>query len=124
MRRLQKGEKSSQDVQSLFDHPARTAVLCQNWDFCPSGVDQIILNHHERPDGKGFPAGKGLAEMDFICSLFIIAEDFADFFIEMLGKPNMDSYLEGRRQIFKRGHFNSIFRALESSVQKKDQKVS
>ena len=109
-------EKNSKETQLVFEHTVRASEMCAKWDFCPPEVDQIILYHHERPDGRGFPFGRTAADLSFMCSVFILAEDISDFFIGSFGKPNLQLFLDSRRDIYVNGHFKGLFRTFESAV--------
>lgn len=42
--------------------------------FLPTDIDNIILNHHELPDGKGYPRGLSSMQISPISCIFILAE--------------------------------------------------
>lgn len=117
VKRILAVDKNSRETQVVFEHTVRASELCAKWDFCPPEVDQIILYHHERPDGRGFPFGRTAADLSFLSSVFIFAEDLSDFFITSLGKPNLQLFLDSRQSIYTNGHFKGIFRAFETAVQ-------
>lgn len=105
------------NVQQIFEHPIQASSMCNNWDFCPPQAKEIILNHHEKPDGSGFPFGKKASDLDFLSSLFIVAEDFANFCIYSdINKSNYSEYIDSKKNYFSVGHFESIFRALTSAI--------
>ncbi len=116
IKKIMKGERMTDDARAILAHSSRAAELCRNWDFCPSGVDGMIAKHHERPDGSGFPSALDANDFDFLEALFVVAEDFADFSIECNGSPDLKAYVQSRDPIFTRGHFRSVFRALETSI--------
>lgn len=109
--------KNAKEATVIIEHPIKSAELCSKWDFCPPEVDEIIKYHHERPDGQGFPYGKTASELSFLCSAFIIAEDFADYFIQSLGKPDLNLFVQTRKAVYTNGHFKGLFRTLVSALQ-------
>ncbi|MFN7729626.1 MAG: response regulator [Bdellovibrio sp.] len=111
------GEKNSRETELVFVHTVRASETCAKWDFCPPEVDQIILYHHERPDGRGFPFGRTAADLSFLCSVYILAEDIADFFMGSFGKTNLQVFLDSRRDLYVNGHFKGLFRSFESAAQ-------
>ena len=53
--RKREGEFTEKEVKSYKTHPAVAAEIAKGIDEVPPDVDTIIMQHHERPDGKGFP---------------------------------------------------------------------
>lgn len=117
IKQIKKGEPLSPLAKVIHEHPFRAAEMTKRWSFCPPDVDVLILNHHERPDGTGFPAQKKSADLDFVSSIFILAEDFTDYFLEFYGKPDLNEYVESRRALFDGGYFRSVFHVLETAIQ-------
>lgn len=56
------------------NHPARAAQKASEIKGLPSDVVQIILEHHERPDGSGFPRGLFANQISPYSLLFIFCE--------------------------------------------------
>lgn len=118
------GTNQSKDAQGVFEHPSKSAEICKNWQSCPPLVDKIIIEHHESPDGKGFPAKMKAKDIAFLSAVFILAEDFAHFFVEMAAPTATDAFLEARRSHYSATPFKDIFTALEKSLKAPDQKAS
>lgn len=58
-------------------------------------VDEIILQHHESPDGKGFPWKLSPTRVSPLAALFIIAEDFVHYlYFTDLEDIDLDSLLK------------------------------
>ncbi|WP_235919645.1 HD-GYP domain-containing protein [Heliomicrobium undosum] len=54
---------SEQDLRFIRCHPDTGADLVQEfWPDAPATVLEIIRNHHERPDGSGYPNGTTVQE--------------------------------------------------------------
>ena len=113
---MNKKDKKTADEKAIFEHPIKAAELCRTWDFCPPFIDQIILNHHERPDGSGFPYGRKYSELDLLTCAFIMSEDLVENLIASYGKPNWQEYLRSRKNVFNKGHFKALFRNYESMI--------
>src|SRR6185312_15892576 len=45
------------EIAGFRVHPAKGAEIARQFQEVPPDVDVIILQHHERPDGSGFPRG-------------------------------------------------------------------
>ncbi len=72
-------EDRSPEVVRYRLHPLHASQTAQSIDFLPPDVDQIILQHHEAPDGSGFPRGLSANRIHYLASMFIIAEDLVHF---------------------------------------------
>lgn len=114
----------SRDVKSVMSHPAKAAELCRHWDFCPGVVDTIIFEHHETADGRGFPMAKKSSELHPLSCLFIVAEDFVNYFAENFGTIDMAYYLRTRAEIFSAPEFRYVLEALGESFKSQAQTAS
>ncbi len=63
-------------VKKVRNHPLDSAELIAKAKDLPPDVDKIILSHHERPDGTGYPKGLDSTTISPMACVFIIAEDF------------------------------------------------
>jgi response regulator RpfG family c-di-GMP phosphodiesterase len=69
--------KLSNADRKIYDkHPAESSKTLENDQHLPEGVSQIIQQHHEQPDGSGFPKKLGALNISPMSAVFIIAEDF------------------------------------------------
>lgn len=106
----------NKDIKEVLAHPARAAELCRRWDFCPGLVDTIVFQHHEKPDGSGFPMGKKTEELHPLSCLFILCEDFVNYFIQYFGEPNITNFVATRSKIYTEGQFKICFDALANAL--------
>jgi HD-GYP domain-containing protein (c-di-GMP phosphodiesterase class II) len=53
-------------------------LLSQKKDIIPSETITIIEQHHELPDGKGFPLGIELGRFNQLSSIFIVCQKFTE----------------------------------------------
>lgn len=88
---LAKIEKTnSNEFQDLFntakkkvtEHPSKSAEQVLKIKGLPIGVDKIILNHHERYDGSGFPRGIDYTRLDPMTSIFTVSLELANTLYE------------------------------------------
>ncbi len=114
----------SKEVKDVISHPSRAAELCRRWDFCPSIVDTIIFQHHEKPDGSGFPMGKRSYELHPLSCLFIVCEDFVTYFIEAYGSPDILMFIKTRKLRYTDGEFKLAFDQLVKVLAPALQKAS
>jgi response regulator RpfG family c-di-GMP phosphodiesterase len=65
------------DRQLVFNHPLKTVELINEIPEIPQDVKNIILAHHERPDGSGFPKSLDSTNLSPLSSAFILAHEFS-----------------------------------------------
>lgn len=99
-------------VKKVKKHPIEGAELVLSGKGFPPDVDRIILAHHEKPDGSGYPKGLSASAISPLACVFIIAEDFVskahdksidsnfkeqilDEFVTKYSKGNFKQVLEG-----------------------------
>jgi len=62
------------DQDDFVHHPVRAAKIAQEFEQF-SDVDFIISQHHELPDGSGFPQGLNSHQITGLSSLFVLANN-------------------------------------------------
>lgn len=60
-------------------HPLEASKLVQNFKNLPPDIDQIILQHHEKKDGTGFPRALSSSRITQLATFFNIIEELVDF---------------------------------------------
>jgi response regulator RpfG family c-di-GMP phosphodiesterase len=106
---------TSKQLQEVKHHPVKAAELARKIHQIPPDVDTIVLQHHERPDGSGFPRGLFAHQMFPLSCLFVIAEDLLEYFLKSTPLDDSESvlvtFLEGARD-YRAGAFRKIHEAL------------
>ncbi len=99
------------------EHPSELASLVSKINNVPPDVDRIILEHHELPDGSGFPLGKPYSLLYPLSCLFITSHRIIDLIIESKRKGinlTQQSVIEVlENEGFNKGTFKKILKALE-----------
>jgi putative nucleotidyltransferase with HDIG domain len=72
---LKPGLLTQAEIQIIRTHPAIGAKIVVPLGLKPQ-ESQIILHHHERWDGKGYPRGLAGEEIPFLCRLVALADVF------------------------------------------------
>lgn len=109
-------EKSSNpEFKIILDHPLVVSELLANWQLCPPDVDVIVRQHHERPDGNGFPLGLKALQISPLASVLILAEDVL-FHWNETPDANPKTYLESRKDFYTGGEFKNIYAAALRSL--------
>ena len=114
-----KGKEKTEDVLKYRNHPAETANLILTLKNIPSDVDQIILQHHESKDGKGFPRGLISSRILPMTCVFIISEDLINFMEGAMNyEERVDEFLKSREERYSSGNFKKVFDSFKASVEK------
>lgn len=74
---------TAEEIAAFKQHPAKSAEVAKQFDEVPPDVDVILLQHHERPDGSGFPRGLTHTWISPLTAVFIVAHDLVQFILEM-----------------------------------------
>lgn len=105
-----------EEQKRFLKHPSECAEIVKNLPNIPTNVETIIHEHHERPDGSGFPRKLNANTITPLSCIFIIAEDF----IHRVGlldrsddfKKKRDGVLQDMGAIYSKGNFKSPFNGL------------
>lgn len=71
-------ELDSTDQAIINKHPNDSMKLLDSIDDLPNDISNLIQEHHERPDGSGFPRGLSASRIAPISCIFILALKVAD----------------------------------------------
>lgn len=109
---------SQKQIIKLKNHPQEAVDLLSNFHGLPSDVDKIILQHHEKPDGTGFPRGLEWKRIYSLAAIFIVAEDFVNSIYECgLSHINTDHILlELEEKYAGKGNFTLAVEALKIAL--------
>lgn len=104
---------SEEERKAYLSHPKMIAEILRNMSEVPLDVDRIIYQHHEEPDGSGFPEGLTHHKIFPMAAAFIVAHHLVDYVMEKgIDKFQMSQYLETIKNKFKDGVFRKIYRIL------------
>ena len=70
----------AEEIQNYMKHPTEVArlVLQSDTKEIPPNVDEILLYHHENPEGTGFPKGINADQIPALCAIFNVAHSFVN----------------------------------------------
>lgn len=104
---------SPADVELARSHPQRAYELLQGMADIPPDVPEMILQHHERADGGGFPGKLPHQRITPLATLFIIAHEMAH---EVAKSKDFDlrKYISTVTKKHKGPQFRKMTRALAS----------
>lgn len=104
---------SEESVKSYHLHPARSADMVRSFKEIPADVDVIVQQHHERPNGSGFPRGLSHNYIAPLGAVFIVAHDMAQYILEERENFNLAHFVDEKKPFFNQGNFKKVIVALE-----------
>jgi hypothetical protein len=108
-----KGELTEEDQKIFLSHPKDSANLVKRYfTSAPPDTDVLTYQHHELPDGSGFPQGLRADKISPLSALFIVATDFAFYFLKD-DEPTMDDFLLKCHSRYDFVNFRKVVKALE-----------
>lgn len=108
-----KSNLSAEDQKIFLSHPKDSANLVKRYfSSAPPDTDVLCLQHHELPDGKGFPAGTKADKISPLSALFIVANDFSFYFLKD-DEPNIEDFLLKCHARYDYMNFRKVIKSLE-----------
>ena len=107
-----KSEFTEDEAKRYQAHPTIIPQLLVNFSEVPKDVDMIIAQHHEKPDGSGFPRGLSGNNISPLSTLFIIAHDLVDH-IFANGMDKIEPFLADYKAQHSEGHFKKILAQID-----------
>jgi HD-GYP domain-containing protein (c-di-GMP phosphodiesterase class II) len=101
---------TSEEVKAYEQHPISAAELVRAFPNSPADVDTIIMQHHETPDGKGFPRKLSATHISPLSAVFIIAHDIVLGSIEGRELP---AIIEDLNKKYTQGNFKKILKTIK-----------
>lgn len=100
----------------IQNHPIKAAEFVSFWSSCPPDVDKLILQHHERFDGQGFPNKLNFLTIFPLAGIMIIAEDIV-YQTFLNNELDPIEYLKSHETYYNRGEFKKIYSSILNTLQ-------
>lgn len=108
-----RGTLSQEEIRLFLNHPKESADLLKKYfSSAPPETDVLAEQHHEQPDGSGFPFGLKTDRISPLSALFIIANDFAYYFLDE-EEPHLQDYILRCQTRYDFPNFRKVIKALE-----------
>ncbi|MEE3079390.1 MAG: response regulator [Bdellovibrionota bacterium] len=106
-------EFTKEEIDLIKYHPSASKKLIEHKSGIPSDVLTLIEQHHELPNGQGFPRGIEHKRITPLSSVFIVSHWLTDFIINN-PKWTVDKFLSKYKSKVKGPHFRKAMKAIES----------
>ncbi len=107
---------SEEQYQTIAHHPHKAVEMIKELKEMPGEVDFLVLEHHERPDGSGFPTGLMAHQIAPLSTVFIVAHDLMDSMIEQGAEFSLRNFLASVEATYQAGTFKQIWKALNQQA--------
>lgn len=104
---------SEEQLQMVKSHPLRCAELVKTINEIPGDVSSIVAQHHERPDGSGFPKGLRGHQLAPLAAVFIVGHDLLDSLAKDRQNFSMANFLNKHEAEYQIGTFRKIWKCLK-----------
>lgn len=108
-------EFTADAIREIKMHPIRAAEYARQFQEVPYDVEQIVSQHHERPNGSGYPRGLVVRFFTPLSALFIVAQDLIEY-SEENGDISFDGFFKKKELEYNVGIFRKIARALQTDT--------
>jgi HD-GYP domain-containing protein (c-di-GMP phosphodiesterase class II) len=108
-----KSKFTEKEIKDYKGHPAAAAEMAKAMTEVPPDVDTIIRQHHERPDGSGFPRKLNHSYIAPLSSVFIVAHDLTKYTLAAGDQFSMETFLKDVREKYKSSQFKKVLSCLE-----------
>lgn len=102
------------EVQGYLDHPDQAAKFASELKDVPPSVAEILRQHHELPDGSGFPGGLKADKIHPLTAIFRIAHLIVDDYSANPGERNIQAFLKRLPDSYRQGRYLPVLKALEA----------
>lgn len=110
---------SWQVIKKIKNHPLAAVNIVKSISNTPPDVEMIIMNHHEKEDGSGYPKGLVASQIPLMAAVFIVCEDFCHRIYRLeVSALSIEIVLEDMKKSYTQGVFKKTFQALETAISK------
>lgn len=104
---------SSAKAKQFQNHPIEAQKLALQLKSFPAGIDQILIQHHELPNGEGFPRKLNAVTIPPLSAMFITAHTFIDYLYQSkFSEDAQEGALKKMSKTFLKGNFHKPFQSL------------
>ena len=101
-------------LELIKNHPLNVASLIDEMKNIPADVSNIVLTHHEKADGSGYPRGLSANQISPLNCVFILSEEITSEIFRQKGKPiDKDSLIHKMEECYDKGNFRSVMAAVK-----------
>jgi len=110
---------TDEQISIYKSHPTQICELVKQNSKIPMNVDEILLSHHEKPEGNGFPRALSSHRITQLSAVFNVAHSFVDeLYREEFDFDKIPTILSRMKKRFSSGAYQKPFEGLLSVFKK------
>jgi HD-GYP domain-containing protein (c-di-GMP phosphodiesterase class II) len=109
-----------QEIKAYKNHAREAAGLVSRFSEVPPDVDTIVAQHHELPDGSGFPMKLNHSRIAPLSAIFIVAHDMAQFTVQNHYVFDLNGFLAKMGEKYVGSQFKKIVTTLQGMQELKN----
>ena len=103
--------------KTIVEHPRKVYDLLESVSSISSDTLNIISEHHELPDGKGYPVGLTYNNISGLSAVFIVAHNLAGYLLNSdVGPSRVREFIESLGPSYEKGSFKKPIKILSDLV--------
>lgn len=114
-------EPSLDDIQDdnikrmLVEHPLKSASLLPENDELIEETKKIIIEHHELPNGDGYPKKLTAKQIAPLSCLFILSQEITFCLLRNnFSKERLSDFIINKKEYYNQGNFSKFYKELEA----------
>lgn len=115
---LNEADATNEEKTAFREHPHESAALARQMKDFPGDVDHIIAQHHELPNGTGFPLGINHTKISPLASLFIVAHSITEELFDRQGEFDLRTCVARLERTYTQGYFKRVVAAVKELAHK------
>jgi HD-GYP domain-containing protein (c-di-GMP phosphodiesterase class II) len=106
---------SAYEKKMFLEHPVKASSVVRSLPNAPDNIDIIIMQHHEMPDGTGFPRKLDATSIAPMSCVFILAHYMTHYFyINGFTEDSLGKCLDHLSKNYDKGNFKKPLQGLLS----------
>lgn len=104
---------SEEEIEAFKVHPIKGSEFVKQFHEIPPDVDAIVAQHHEEPDGSGFPRKLNASRIAPLAAIFSVAHELI-YHIYYAPRPlDPSEAVETLSKKYNRGHYKKVIAAID-----------
>lgn len=99
---------TEEEEKAYVVHPVKASEMAKRFQEVPPDVDTIILQHHERPNGGGFPRALTHSHISPLGAVFIVAHDLVSAIFDPAKPFVLEQFIESKKEEYVGGNFKKL----------------
>lgn len=122
---LQMGIKiNAEDLEMVKNHPRIISDQLKLWKHCPPELIEIIISHHEKPDGQGFPSGLKAEQLSIFSAFFVVCEEFVKTYLENKNLASTIDQWKKKKPLYDFRFFREVYSLLMGKLLQEHNKAA